>query len=293
MYDIKALYEAESVSHGIALLQEHPEARIIAGGSDVLIQIREGRLAACTLVSIHKLDALRGISLDKEQGLRIGALTSFSRIIRDPLIQTHIPVLGEAADTVGGPQIRNIGTIGGNICNGVSSADTASTLMAWDAVLEYTGPKGIRRVPIQAHYVDAGKTALLHDEILTALVIPKTSYENCSGQYIKYAMRNAMDIATIGCSVNVRLSADKKRIERLRIGYGVVAPVPIRASSAEEAARNQAVCPEIVETVGKTVLQDINPRSSWRASRELRLQLAEELVKRALRVSISRAGGMV
>ena len=143
MYDIKALYEAESVSHAVQLLVEHPEAQIIAGGSDVLVQIREGKRAGKELVSIYMLDELRGVSLDPDGTLRIGSLTSFSHITRDPLIQKHIKVLGEAVDMVGGPQIRNIGTIGGNTCNGVTSADSASTLFAWDAIVEITDRKSV------------------------------------------------------------------------------------------------------------------------------------------------------
>ena len=149
MYDIKALYEAESVEHAIRLLIEHPEAQIIAGGSDVLVQMREGKRAGKELVSIYGLDEMRGVSYEADGAIRIGSLTSFSHITRDPIIQKHINVLGEAVDMVGGPQIRNIGTIGGNTCNGVTSADSASTLHAWDAVVEITGPDGARRIPIQ------------------------------------------------------------------------------------------------------------------------------------------------
>ena len=116
MYDLKALYEAESVAHAIQLLQEHPEAQIIAGGSDVLVQMREGRRAGKELVSIYKIDEMRGISYEEDGAIRIGSLTSFSHITKDPIIQKHINVLGEAVDMVGGPQIRNIGTIGGNTC---------------------------------------------------------------------------------------------------------------------------------------------------------------------------------
>ena len=104
MYDIKALYEAESVPHAVQLLAEHPEVQIIAGGSDVLVQIREGKRAGKELVSIYMLDELRGVSYEEDGALRIGSLTSFSHITRDPLIQKHIKVLGEAVDMVGGPQ---------------------------------------------------------------------------------------------------------------------------------------------------------------------------------------------
>lgn len=293
MYDIKALYEAENVQHAISLLMEHPEAQIIAGGSDVLVQIREGKRAGKELVSIYMIDDMRGISYEEDGAIRIGSLTSFSHITKDPIIQKHINVLGEAVDKVGGPQIRNIGTIGGNTCNGVTSADSASTLHAWDAVIEITGPEGVRRVPIHDFYIKAGVVDLKPAEIQTAIIIPKESYEGYYGHYIKYAMRNAMDIATTGCSVNVKLSEDKKTIEDVRIAYGVAGPVPMRALSAETKVKGKTVSKETVKEFAQAVLEDINPRDSWRASKAFRQHIAVVLAERALRESIRLAGGEI
>ena len=293
MYDIKALYEAESVEHAIKLLQEHPEAQIIAGGSDVLVQIREGRRAGVELVSIYMLDELRGVSIDEEENIRIGSLTSFAHITKDPIIQKYINVLGEAVDMVGGPQIRAIGTIGGNTCNGVTSADSASTLMAWDAVMEVTGPEGVRRVPIQDFYIKAKVVDLKPGELQTAILIPKSSYENCYGHYIKYAMRNALDITTTGCFVNVVLSEDKKKFERVRAGYGVAAPIPMRATTAEEFLKGKKVTEKNIKEFSEMVLEDVNPRNSWRASRALRRHISVVMAERALRESIRLAGGEI
>lgn len=293
MYDMKALYEAENVEDAIRLLQEHSEAQIIAGGSDVLVQMREGKRAGKELVSIYMIDEMRGVSYEEDGAIRIGSLTSFSHITKDPIIQKHINVLGEAVDMVGGPQIRNIGTIGGNTCNGVTSADSASTLHAWDAVVEITGPEGVRRIPIKDFYIKAGVVDLKPAEIQTAIIIPKESYEGYYGHYIKYAMRNAMDIATTGCSVNVKLSEDKKTIEDVRIAYGVAGPVPMRAPSAEQVAKGKPVTKEVVEEFAKAVLEDINPRDSWRAAKDFRQHIAVVLAKRALTESIRLAGGEI
>ena len=293
MYDIKALYEAKSVPDAIGLLLAHPQAKIIAGGSDVLVQMREGKLAGSELVSIYGLDELRGVQLDTDGTIRIGSLTSFSHITKDPIIQRHIRVLGEAVDMVGGPQIRNIGTIGGNTCNGVTSADSASTLFAWDAQIEITGPDGVRIVPIREFYIKAGVVDLKPGELQTAILIRRYRYTGYQGHYIIYAMRNAMDIATTGCSVNAKLSPDGKTILDARIAYGVAGPVPMRAPSAEAAVRGRAVCAETIAAFGKAALDDVNPRTSWRASREFRLQLAEELAKRALTESIRLSGGTI
>ena len=291
MYDMKALYQAASVEEAVALRLEHPAAQIIAGGSDVLVQMREGKRAGAELISIYGIDALRGVSMEPDGTLRIGSLTSFSHITRDPLIQKYINVLGEAVDQVGGPQIRNIGTIGGNTCNGVTSADSGSTLMAYDAVMEVEGPNGQRLIPIQEWYVSAGKVSLQPAEIQTAIRIPKASYEGYFGHYIKYAMRNAMDIATTGCSVNVKLSPDKTTIQDVRLAYGVAGPVPMRAPHAEAFARGKAIEDATIEGFGQAALSDVNPRDSWRASREFRLHLAKELAQRALREAIRLAGG--
>ena len=291
MYDMKALYQANSVEEAVSLRLEHPAAQIIAGGSDVLVQMREGKRAGAELISIYGIDALRGVSMEPDGTLRIGSLTSFSHITRDPLIQKYINVLGEAVDQVGGPQIRNIGTIGGNTCNGVTSADSASTLFAWDAVIELTGPEGARRVPIQEFYIRAGKVDIRPGEIQTGVLIPKASYEGTFGHYIKYSMRSAMDIATLGTSVNVRLSADKKTVERARVAYGVAGPVPLRCASAEAAAQGKPLTEETVETFAHAILDDINPRDSWRASKAFRQHIAVEIAKRCLVKSIELAGG--
>ena len=293
MYDIEKYYEAESVEHAVALLVEHPEAQIIAGGSDVLVQMREGKRAGKELVSIYMLDEMRGVSYEADGAIRIGSLTSFSHITKDPIIQEHINVLGEAVDMVGGPQIRNIGTIGGNTCNGVTSADSASTLHAWDAIVEITGTDGVRRIPIHDFYIKAGVVDLRPGELQTAIIIPKEAYEGYKGHYIKYAMRNAMDIATTGCSVNVKLSADKKTMEDVRIAYGVAGPVPMRAPSAEAKGKRKPTTKAAIREFAQAVLEDINPRDSWRAAKDFRQHIAVVLAERALTESIRLAGGEI
>jgi xanthine dehydrogenase FAD-binding subunit len=153
-------------------------------------------------------------------------------------------------------------------------------------------------VPIGEHYVAAGKTALGPAEILTAIIIPQESYSGTAGYYIKYAMREALDIATIGCSANVRLSMNGKTekggatgaiIERLRLAYGVAGPVPMRVPGAETAAKGKAASSETVDAAARAVLNDIRPRDSWRASAAFRSHLAVELAKLAITEAIARA----
>ena len=267
MYDMKALYQAESVQDAVALRVAHPDAQIIAGGSDVLVQMREGKRAGVELISIYGLDELRGVTLEADGTLRIGSLTSFSHITRDPLIQKYLHVLGEAVDQVGGPQIRNIGTIGGNTCNGVTSADSASTLHAYDAIVELTGPDGIRRQPIREFYIRAGKVDIRPGEIQTAILIEKDSYTDTFGHYIKYAM------------------------ERARVAFGVAGPVPLRAAAAEELAAGQPVSLELADRFAQAVKEDINPRDSWRAAKDFRMHIAVESARRAFIEAVNRAGG--
>ena len=293
MYDIGSIYQATSVADAIRALQDNPEALVIAGGTDVLIKIREGKLAGCSLVSIHELgEELGGITLAANGDVEIGPLSTFRDVTFSPVIREKIPVLGEATDMAGGPQLRAAGTIGGNVCNGITSADTASTLVALDAVLRVRGPRGVREVPISQWYLGAGRVALAPDELLVKIVIPHDNYAGYTGHYIKYAQRSAMDIATLGVSCLVKLTDDKQAVDDAALAFGVAGPVPMRAPSAEAAVRGLPIG-EALEVIGKAALEDVNPRTSWRASREFRIQLIEELTPRALREAARKGGADV
>ena len=291
MYDIGKFYQAADVEDAVRALVEDPEAVVISGGSDVLIKIREGRLAGCSLVSIHGIKELEGIRMEEDGTIVIGPATTFSHITNNDIIQKHIPMLGDAVDMAGGPQLRNIGTIGGNVCNGVTSADSASSLCCLAADLVLKGPDGVREVPISQWYTGPGRTVRNHDEVLTAIRIKKENYQGYGGQYIKYGKRNAMEIATLGCAVSVKLTEDKKHIQDLRLAYGVAAPTPIRCHTTEEAVKGMETGEALAQAVGKGALEEVNPRSSWRASREFRLQLVEELGRRAVKQAVINAGG--
>lgn len=291
MYDIEKFYQASGLEDALSALEADPEAVVISGGSDVLIKIREGQLAGCSLVSIHGIKALMGVEMEADGTIVIKPATTFSHISRHPVIQKYIPILGEAADQAGGPQLRNIGTIGGNLCNGATSADTAPSLFSLNAVLELKSLHGIRRIPIASFYTGPGKTVREHGELLTGIRISRENYEGYSGHYIKYGKRNAMEIATLGCAVLVKLGALKDTIEDMRLAYGVAAPTPLRCLAVEEKVRGRKISRELYDLVGKEALLEVKPRSSWRASKEFRLQLVEELGKRALNQAIVNGGG--
>lgn len=291
MYDIENYYNAKSVEKAAALLKEHPDTRIISGGSDVLIKIREGKMAGTSLVCIRDIKEIQGVSKKDNGDIYIGAGTTFSHITNDPIIQECIPVLGEAVDQVGGPQIRNIGTIGGNICNGAVSADSAPTVFSLNALLRIEDGNGGRTVPVKEFYLGPGRVDLKRGEILTHVIIPAEEYQGYRGHYIKYSMRKAMDIATLSCSVVSRVNMEKNILEDVRITFGVAAPVPFRCEKTEAALKGMSVSEELYQTIEESVRQEISPRDSWRASREFRLQIGGEIAKRALIRTVELAGG--
>ncbi len=291
MYDIEKYYQATSVMDAVRALKQDESAVVISGGSDVLIQIREGRLAGCSLVSIHGIESLNGIEETDDGEIIIRAATSFSHIANNPIILRTMPMLAYAVDQVGGPQIRNIGTIGGNVCNGVTSADSASSLWALNAILELTGSEGTRMVPIREFYTGPGKTVRKHDEILVAIHVAKADYADFGGCYLKYGKRNAMEIATLGCAAMVKLTNDKKAIAALRLAYGVAAPTPMRCVKTEEAAKGKPITAALLDAIAEGATGEVKPRTSWRASKEFRLQLVSELGKRAVKQAIINAGG--
>ena len=271
MYDIEQYYNAKTVSEAVMLLKEHPDARIISGGSDVLIKIREGRMAGTSLVSIRDIEEIKGITGNENGDILIGAGTVFSHITADPIIQKYIPVLGEAVDQVGGPQIRNIGTIGGNICNGAVSADSVPTVFSYNSLLHIANEDGGRITPVREFYLGPGRVDLHPGEVLTHVVIPK-----------KDSMRNAMDIATLSCSVVSKVDTEKNILEDVRITFGVAAPVPYRCVETEEKLKGRILDESFYQELEESIRGEIHPRDSWRASRDFRLQIGGEIAKRAL-----------
>ena len=185
MFDIKSFYEASSVEDAVRALSADPDSEVISGGTDVLIRVREGKDAGKGLVSIHNIPELKGIEMEENGTILIRPATSFSHITNDPIIKKHLNMLGEAVDQVGGPQVRNTATIGGNICNGATSADSASTMCALNAVLTLQGPEGTRDVPITEFYTGPGRTVRKQNEVCTAFLIRREDYEGWEGHYIK------------------------------------------------------------------------------------------------------------
>ena len=289
MYDIKGYYEAETVREAVGLLIENPNFKIIAGGTDVLIKLHGGQLADVELLCLRKIKSLDSIRKLEDGTLSIGSMATFAQVFKDPIIRETIPILTEAAISMGGPQIRNIATLGGNICNGATSADSASSLFALNARLKLENPQGERVVSIREFYQGPGKVALKPAEILTEILIAPEDYQGFGGHYIKFAMRKAMDIATLGVAVVCKLQSGS--FDEVRIGLGVAGPTPLRCLDAEAYAKGKVISTEVLAEIGKLAVKSAHARTSWRASKDYREHLIEELTQRALKIAIVKAGG--
>ena len=291
MFNFKSYHKASSVKEAIQLLQENPEAKLIAGGTDVLIKLHKGKGQFDHLVDIHDIPALNFISQNDNGDLVVGPTTCFTNVSESPLILKHVPVLSAAIRTIGGPQVRNMATIGGNLCNGVPSADSATPLICLNALLTIESPQGSRQLPLEDFFLGPGNVALNPNEILTAITITRDNYDGYAGHFYKYAMRDAMDIATIGCSALCKIENEK--LQDLRLAFGTAAPVPIRCKSTEQKACGQPLSQKLLDDIATSVEKDVQPRDSWRAARDFRLQIITTLAQRVVKQAISGAGGTI
>jgi xanthine dehydrogenase FAD-binding subunit len=287
MFDFKNLFQVKTIQEAVETLAANPQAKLIAGGTDIVLGMREGLFAGRDFVSIHGVEELKGISLDDAEAIHIKSGTSLRDIAESPIIRRGIPYFADAVETIGSPQIRAVATVGGNISNGFTTADSPPTLFALNALVQITGPKGNRVMPIESYYLGPERMNLGAGELLTAIVIPKKEYAGCSGVYYKYAIREAMDIAILGCAVLCRVSPDKKAIEDIRISLGAAAPVPIRIYGAEEKLKGMRIAPEMLDKAAECVRMEINPITDRRATREFRLHVAGVIAARALKQSLA------
>ncbi|MCL2851572.1 MAG: xanthine dehydrogenase FAD-binding subunit XdhB [Defluviitaleaceae bacterium] len=282
MYDFNSYTEAHSIDEAVRALGGNPNARVIAGGTDVLIKLRsrDEAFVGRDLEGITRIPGLAGVSVDTQGDITIGAATSFSQIENDETITRCLASLGTAAGSIGGPQIRNVGTIGGNLANGATSADTAAVLLTYNASLVIHDSSGSHEMPACEFHTGPGKVRLEQGQLLTAVKIARADYEGYRGSYIKFAVRQAMDIATLGCAVLVKM--DGNVIEDLRIAFGVAGPTPLRAAAAERFAKGKVPSGKILEQLGRICLEDTKARDSWRAAKAFREQLITVLPQRAI-----------
>ena len=281
-----AVHHPGSVADAVALASRLGDsARFIAGGTDLVVQINHKRCAPHHLIDITRLGELAGIE-ETQCGVRIGALTTHKEIERHPSFQGALRGLVEAACVVGGHQVRNLGTIGGNIANASPAADVVVALLALGADVSLVGSSGTRVMKLGELLIGPGRTARRNDELLTSVQIPKLSPMAASA-FVKAGRRKAMEISVVCVGACLVVDASGRCIDA-RIALGAVGPTVLRARGAEDALRGQRADQSAFKQAGQTAAAHCDPIGDVRASEQYRRLLVEALVPRALARSLSR-----
>jgi xanthine dehydrogenase FAD-binding subunit len=288
MFDIESYHKAETVDDAVSLLSQDPGRRLLAGGTDILVRLREGHKEYRNLVDIRHLDELKQITKEPDGSILIGAGASFSQVNHSPVILSHIPVLAEGAAAVGGPQVRNAATIGGNICNGAPCADSAAPLLVLNAKALLQGPGGSRQLSLSDFFLGPGRVALEPAEVMTAFRVAPADYQGFTSHFSKYAMRKAMDIATIGCAASCTVIDG--RISQMRLAFTVAGPIPLRCVRTEKRLAGMMVDESMIRNLKEHILEDLTPRDSWRAGKVFREHIIVALAERVVRKIVSLEG---
>lgn len=256
------------------------EAAVIAGGTDLIIQMKQGRRAPKHLVNIANITELSEVKSETD-GIRIGATALLSAVVDNPDINKDIPMIAKAAYTVGSTQIRNLATIGGNICNAAPSADMSPALVALDSVLAIAGPNSKRELPITDFFKGPGSVALEHDELLTSIFVPKPR-AGTRMIYLKHGPRLAMDCSVAGVSLALCVDPQTGICDNVRLVLGAVAPTPVRARQAEQMITGRRADEIDFRAVGAAAASEASPISDVRSSAEYRLEMVSVLTVKAL-----------
>lgn len=271
-------FKPKSLDEAISLLGKYGDtAKVLAGGTDLLIDIKLRRIKSDYLVDITGIAELKGITSD-EKGLRIGATTLQSEIVGSQLIQDKYVTLFEAVGEMATTQVRNIATIGGNLCTASAGADTAPPLLVLEAKVEIASQSGRRTVPLEEFFTGPGQTVLKAGELLTAILIPAPS-PHMGTSFIRIS-RTASDLPQLNAAV--ALKTDNSMCKEVKIALGAVAPTPIRARKAEAILKNRELNQDAIEEAANMVAEEINPRTSVRSTSEYRKDVAIVITKRAL-----------
>ncbi len=255
------------------------EVTLLAGGTDLMPQSQAGRVQfKPVLMNIRRIASLRGIA---EAGgeVRIGALTTITDLLDSPLIAARLPVLRQAADHFASGQIRNMGTVGGNLCNASPAGDTLVPLMVLDAEVELASKKGTRRLPVAAFFTGPGRTRRAADELLTAVVVPAAALGK-PAVFAKFGTRPALDISTV--SVAVAASLDGGVARAVRVAFGAAAPTPLRGRATEAALEGRALDAETIAAAAEAAHDEVSPIDDVRATAWYRREMIRNLTKKVL-----------
>ena len=269
-----------------ALARHGSEAKLLAGGTDLLPQMKNALLKPAVVIDLSGVPRLRAIESGNGQGLRIGAAVTARTLELDRAVRSRFLSLAESGALVGSVQVRNLATLGGNLCNAAPSADMAPPLVALDAEAVITGPKGERHVPIAAFFTGVRSTVLAPDEILVELAVPAPGAHS-GGNYLRHTPRRELDIAVVGVASQLTLANGV--CTKARIALAAVAPVPLRATAAEQALEGQAVTPERIARAADLAVGAARPISDQRGSADFRRHLVRVLTRRTLTTALARA----
>lgn len=274
-----------SLDSAVELLSKYgEEARLLAGGTDLLIQMKQRLVEPKHIVNIKNIRELIGME-ERTDGIHIGAATRLRAIERSDVIQAKLPLLDEAVRTIGSVQIRNMATIGGNLCNASPSADSATALLALDAETRIIGPEGARTVPLEKFFVGPGQTVLRPDEIMVEVLVPPLP-EDAGTSFIKIGW-TSFDIATINIAVVLKLEGEA--VKDCRVALGACAPTPIRVHKVEDFLKGRKLTGETIEAAANIVSEQIRPRARWRrAPAEYRRAASKAMMRDALTIASKR-----
>ena len=274
-----------SIKEAISLLEKYgEEAKIIAGGTDLVPKLKAKEIEPKYVVDISGIENLNYVE-DCREGLRIGAVTTYDTLERSPLVMRKAPVLAEAAHGVGSVQIRNLGTIGGNLANASPAADTVPPLIVSEASLKIVGPGKERLIPVEDFFLLANASVLQKDELLTDIQIPDMP-ANTGEAFIKLGRRAGPDLSI--ASVAVTLTSDSNICKDVRIALGSVGPTALRARKTEDLLRGERLERKVLEECSEIVANEIKPISDVRASAEHRTEVTKFLVRNAVQIAMSR-----
>jgi len=280
----------KNIEEAILLLASHNgDARVLCGGTDLTVQLREGRRQTGLVVDVKNIPDLTQVTYD-ENGLRIGAATSCHDICSDPFVQKYYQGLIDGIHLIGGVQIQNRASVGGNLCNASPAADSIPALIVHHAICYIAGQGGERTLPVEEFCVAPGKNALQAGELLTSIHVPAPQ-KNFGASYLRFIPRNEMDIAVVGAGASVLLDDDGKRFAAVRIALGAVAPTPLLASSAGDFLSGKDLTRANVKEAARMAQAIAKPITDLRGTAEHRKHLVAVLVERALDKAIERAGG--
>lgn len=278
-----------SVNEAVSLLEEKGDsAKALAGGTDLLVQLRGGRYQVDRLVDIKDIPELQEISFDLNGGLCLGASVPCYKVYSDKNISRAYPGLIDAASLIGGIQIQGRASIGGNLCNAAPSGDTIPSLIAHGASCLIVGPAGTRSVPVELFCTAPGKTTLQSGELLVSLRLPPPE-KYFGSSYLRFIPRNEMDIAVVGVGASVVLDSDKKRFLSSRIALASVAPTPLFIELASEALNGKEISEGAIADASVIAMNSIRPITDMRGPAEFRKHLVGVLTRRALERAIGRA----